>query len=535
MSNRFSNYPEDLKERIDGGEIIQQSYVSFVKELNSFSEKQLDQTALVCGGRSLSYRKMFRVWDRYVQVFTALGITAESRSRIAHVADVDMESIHVFYGARITGAAVSEFLLVDVLDEKRIGLSFQKEQITDLVIDADLLKPDMLRMLSEKKKSYGIHNLIVYFPKMTPESARMPLSAPKRALHRHLRRVPGVLFMDELLDEYRDGEIFRDSSDSREAPMVFHTSGTTSGIHKPVPLSDFAFNESAARFMRDTQFSTLKRATSFISFPIAIVVSASSMMHLPFAFGGTIVLPDQTAGMFFTLKSLEENRVNVLHASGLVFKMLMDNPIPLDLSHVEMAVMGGTGESSENRQQYIRFLRSRNKKTKLLVGYGLTEVGGAALLSEPNSIEDRLGRPLPGVKIKIRKEEVGSFHELSEGPMTGVLYLSTPSLSGSRIGDEVFFTHELIDGEPYLNTCDLVDVHEDGSIQVIGRMNKYSSTTKASALMRVWWKPPFLLSREFSSAAWCPALTSSFTIPYPICMCPCQTRRRRARGWCRMH
>jgi hypothetical protein len=46
-------------------------------------------------------------------------------------------------------------------------------------------------------------------------------------------------------------------------------------------------------------------------------------------------------------------------------------------------------------------------------------------------------------------------------------------LSCGRIDSQVFFQLDEIDGEPYLNTYDLVTVNEDGSMTCIGRMNKY--------------------------------------------------------------
>ena len=81
--NWFEKYPETLKERIDTGEIINQKYWKFIKELNSFSEERLDSTALICDDRKLSYRQMFKIWDRFAEILSSLGITEENRSRIA--------------------------------------------------------------------------------------------------------------------------------------------------------------------------------------------------------------------------------------------------------------------------------------------------------------------------------------------------------------------------------------------------------------------------------------------------------------------
>ena len=46
-------------------------------------------------------------------------------------------------------------------------------------------------------------------------------------------------------------------------------------------------------------------------------------------------------------------------------------------------------------------------------------------------------------------------------------------MSTGRLGDEVFFELESIDGEDYFNTHDLVRVNKDGSLTCIGRSNQY--------------------------------------------------------------
>jgi non-ribosomal peptide synthetase component E (peptide arylation enzyme) len=46
-------------------------------------------------------------------------------------------------------------------------------------------------------------------------------------------------------------------------------------------------------------------------------------------------------------------------------------------------------------------------------------------------------------------------------------------MSSGRLGDVEFFSVDEIDGERWLNTYDLVDLNEDGSLTYVGRMNKY--------------------------------------------------------------
>jgi acyl-coenzyme A synthetase/AMP-(fatty) acid ligase len=95
-------------------------------------------------------------------------------------------------------------------------------------------------------------------------------------------------------------------------------------------------------------------------------------------------------------------------------------------------------------------------------------------MPDPDSdTADTIGRPLPGVEVRIYDEDTGVYYKLEDGPHTGGLYISSPSISSGRIGDTVFFEPEMIDGRPYICTFDLVRSNEDGTLTYAGRMNRF--------------------------------------------------------------
>ncbi|MDO5703079.1 MAG: hypothetical protein Q4G47_06970, partial [Lachnospiraceae bacterium] len=87
--------------------------------------------------------------------------------------------------------------------------------------------------------------------------------------------------------------------------------------------------------------------------------------------------------------------------------------------------------------------------------------------------DDAIGFPLPGFKTKIYVEDDNRYYDISEGEHTGILHLSSPTMSSGRLDDTVFFELVDIDGEEYFNTNDLVRVNKDGSLTCIGRSNKF--------------------------------------------------------------
>ena len=53
----------------------------YIRDVNNTSVSDLNRIAVVDGSRKYTYGLMFREWERYASVFSALGMTAEKHSR----------------------------------------------------------------------------------------------------------------------------------------------------------------------------------------------------------------------------------------------------------------------------------------------------------------------------------------------------------------------------------------------------------------------------------------------------------------------
>ncbi|MCR4876852.1 MAG: hypothetical protein K5922_06750 [Clostridiales bacterium] len=75
--------------------------------MNNTSLSDLNRVALEDGARSYTYGLMFREWERYASVFSALGMTGEAHSRTGLLGSICAETIFALYGLNIVGADVS--------------------------------------------------------------------------------------------------------------------------------------------------------------------------------------------------------------------------------------------------------------------------------------------------------------------------------------------------------------------------------------------------------------------------------------------
>ena len=79
----------------------------FIRDVNNTSLCDLNRVALEDGARSYTYGLMFREWERYASVFSALGMAGENQSRVGLLGSTCVETIFALYGLNMVGADVS--------------------------------------------------------------------------------------------------------------------------------------------------------------------------------------------------------------------------------------------------------------------------------------------------------------------------------------------------------------------------------------------------------------------------------------------
>ena len=473
MTPENRNIPAELRERMENREIIRQKCWKFIREMNSFSEERLDSAALRNGKREYTYRQMFRRIDRYAEVFSALGITGKNRARAALVSMACVEPIIAFFALNMTGTSVSMLPELDYFDPDSLKRIVEEEGITDLVVPDIMMPAAYFRKIMKAKEEIGLRHVIILDCVMSESATLRIIMNFARMNRRNLNRLPGTMFMKDLLVRYEAYPISYGTRPDNTA-VILHTSGTTRGIHKPVPLSDAGLNEAVLRVLLLEEYEFLHgNVRTMLNLSLATSYAFLDMMLLPLAAGGsvmTLMIAHMNPALATIFKKYD---INVFFSTTVMLDMLEKNARGADLSGIDLFFLGGSYISPEAKKRYDALVKRLGMKHGVSIGYGLSEVGGACIIAPPDRQDDSIGFPLPGVNVRIQDEEDGTFHTLEEGPRTGVLFLSSLSVSGGRIGRKVFFKTDKIEGETYYNTHDLVEVKEDGSLAYAGRMNSY--------------------------------------------------------------
>ena len=447
----------------------------YLVDVNSVSDERLNRVALISMDRSYTYRQMFRKWERYAEVFSALHITAENHSRLAIFDCGCVESSFAIYGANMTGASVTGFSAAYISSKYPLDLAIKEERITDLFINDVLVNKKLLLNVTKKKLELGIRNIIVVKVPIEHEKMDKRLIDLSRKNYEELKTVRGVLFMDDLLLRYDTTEIKYASDSPVQDAFIMHTSGTTKGISKPVPLSDRALNAAANNIMRSGKFSKFEGGAVVLCTMVATsVYGLVNQLHEPLAFGCTVVVPPMSNNNPFFTEAISFYKVNVLFITPFYLEVWAKMPpeaVP-DFSSVKCIVVGGSYMSAEARKRYKAFVKLHGGEPQFINGYGMSETAGACIVQIDEVDNDSIGFPLPGVDVKIYDENDDAFYSVEDG-RTGVLYIHSDSITLGKIDDNVFYETEEIDGVPYICTYDVVHVNEDGSLSCRGRANRY--------------------------------------------------------------
>lgn len=464
-----------LRQRIESGEVADQPCWSCIRQLNSYSEEQLDSVAIRDGYRTYTYRQMFRYWERYAEAFSGLGLTGGNNSRVALISTPITESIFAFYGLNMTGASVSLIYHFDLYDEKQISSMIEREKITDIIVSELFAFPQLMKRLIRDRDLYGIRNIIVLSSPMGGDYA-FPALEVMRCMNRDLfKEIPGGHHMDDLLKEYDAHPI---SYGKGMTDIVLHTTGTVSGMHKPVPMTDRAMNSFVVSALKakDT-YPDFKKAPkhmiTYLTLNMAWVYAMMDMLHTPLGLGMEIVaLPVGATNPRYS-EAIQHYGINVLFTSMGILDTWLKTMPDIDLSKLKVVFLGGTYVSPDYKKKFNDYLKACGSTARIINGYGLSELGGACVLAPSDREDDAIGFLLPGFNAKIYVEDEKKYYDIADGPRTGLLLLNSPTMSTGKLGDTVFFKLENVDGADYFNTNDLVRINDDGSLTCIGRSNQF--------------------------------------------------------------
>ena len=452
---------------------VDQKAWSFIKELNSSSP---DKIAVIDGAAKYTYGEMFGQWERYAAVFSVLRMTAGNKARVGLLGSTSAESVFAFYGLNMVGAEVSLLPTSATFAHKRILSTIKSEKLTDIILTDDFAQPALIWKLLAKQSELGLKHILLLHIPIAGSTVNGIVTYGQEYKYQYMKQWFAPICMDSLLAMYSGAPIDFAENVSTETAVIIHTSGTTSGMGKPVPLSDRALNHMGVCYDTMESFSYLKNdLVSAITIDFSNAYGIVNQAHAPFAVGGTVAaVPAGTFNPLF-YRAVPEFGVTLLFCTAAILEMWSKHEEPtMDFSSLRCVVIGGASVSAKDKRRYHDFLcRHGGKDIMFINGYGLSELGGACILSTPDIDDESIGYTMPGVELCLYDEDEDKYYTADDKPCRGVMYLRSDSMSCGTLDGETIVKIEEIDGKRFICSNDCVCFDESGKISFLGRANRY--------------------------------------------------------------
>lgn len=418
--------------------------------------------------KKVTYDEMYYMWDEFARLLSSLDICRENNSRILTIMpNLTMTGI-VNYGSDITGA------ICDYIDPtstyEKIREYIRSEKITDIIGLDLLLAKNIGSKIEELKKEHSIRNIISYKDKYMISLMPTRLKILSNMLHTMNKFSKDIIRYNDALKNTRYTRIKYDSLNGEQIDFITHTSGTTTGLGKPIPLSDHNRNSLVNSYeLINFGWSEGMKILHFI--PYFAGYGTVNTVHLGLCEGCELqqiplFSPNQFGHFLMKFKS------NVIIATTPCWLNLVNNPLykNVDLSFLEIASTGGSPTTIEEEIKINDFLKAHGAKCKLIIGYGMSELAGCAITNINNFNElGSIGVPLPGVDVKFRDTSTKTIVNYNDTLTEGEALIHSETMSSGKLdGKEIIDIIE-IEGKKYVITKDIMRSDEFGNIYYVGR------------------------------------------------------------------
>ncbi|MBQ9508858.1 MAG: acyl--CoA ligase [Bacteroidales bacterium] len=426
------------------------------------SENRLLGTAINYYGKNISYRVLIEKIELIASALEGMGVREGSIVSVCMLNSP--ETIYLILALNKIGATANMLCGMDSSSEiKRHLLDTESKYVFTLDIFQEKIQALISDTCIEKVVVSTLTQEMSFFSKV---GARLLKKAPVLPIVNDHRFISWNQFV-----KYNTGESST-ANDPTAPAFITYTGGTTGGS-KGVLLSSAAvlavseqYIIGEAKIRPDSKWMLV--LPLFIAFGLICV-------SIPLMTGMTIIvrLPmGETIG-----DVCKRFKPNYYVFSPAFWEDFADKNEKLDLSSLVSPISGGDVLTEKAERKIDEYLQRCGCKTRLMNGYGMSEVCAAVSVNFDRIYEfGSVGTPF--VKNIISAFDVDSGEELQYG-QEGEICIHTPSMMIGYLKNEeetsnIIRMHE--DGLLWIHSGDLGYISENGFIHISGRLKRYILT-----------------------------------------------------------
>lgn len=422
-----------------------------------------EKTAIHYFGKRIRYAQMFAYIDDTAKAFSALGV---ARGETVALCMLTMpETVYSIYGLNRLGAICN-------LIEPRTNAEQIKDRInasnSRILVVLDVFLPK-IRQIAEETKLEKI--IVVSLSQSMPMLTKAFFRITKKQVF--LPSDKKYLYWDSFQKNGRKSLPVYAPYEADAPAAIIYTGGTT-GVPKGALLS----NDSLTAIALQTIYAAprLYEGERFMDImPPFIAYGLVFGFFIPFCAGlENILIPVFNPSKF--AKLVLKYKPNHVVGVPAFFETLVNSP---DIGNRKldflMCVIAGGDCLLESTEKAInQFLREHGCKYDILKGYGMTEMGSAAIFTATKecNVPGCVGIPAPLTEVKVVEPVTGKelgYHEQGELCMTGAAMM----LKYYQNHDETEnVMHRHPDGKLWIHTGDIGYITADGMVYIIDRLKR---------------------------------------------------------------
>ena len=424
------------------------------------ADRHPESLALVFPDRTLTYRQLADNSLRRARALQALGL--EARDHVGVLMHTCAEFVETFFAIALCGAVIVP-----------INARYKSSELAYVVENGDLVAVVTTDAVADSVNFVErLNGAFKDLPRSRDVRALKVAGAPRlrNVVLLGKTRAPGYVSEEEFEQAARDGDEARVHRSRlrvrvRDVGLMLYTSGTTANpkgcliTHEAMVRNSIALGRHRYRLTRDDRM--------WSPLPMFHIAAVLPMLAI-FDVGGTYL----TMGYFdagVALQMLEKYQVTALYPSFVtIMQGLVYHPdfAATDLSRVRLMNSNFAVQPPGVAEPIMAAMPQA-----LQVGsFGMTEAAGTVCTGgwdEPEARRiTRLGRPLPGLEVRVVNPETG--RDLRNGLRGEVLVRGYSLFEGYYKDAEK--TAQALDADGWFHTGDIGALDDDGTIMFHGRI-----------------------------------------------------------------
>lgn len=492
-------YDEEL---INSRVFPHKTLVDFMKD--NLKEEKADIVAHDYYGFQRKYHEFYDDIDEAAKVLQSLDI--KNNDRVMYLMPGIPETANLFYGGSVIGA-VSDYVdprpsSSDLTASSLNMLKLIQNEKPKRIICLEQCYLALIKPIENVLKDMGLDDIVLVSAKdsMTKKGSLKFLSEALyingytlKGIKQTVSRLKEAKAFDEKLKEakatsnlilhnYKDllknvnYEIIKKAPyEKGKIEVITHSSGTTSGTPKPIPLTSDNLNSYVFQ-AEESDVDLELGITAHQIMPYHSAIGLVSLTHQGYTRGASFI---QKAEFDLSQlgKYMVKDKINImLGSAGMCSTFINEKAVQnKDLSHLKLIVYGGSSLSPNAEKKVNEFLKEHNCDTVLTKGYGLSEIAGGTT----SSCKDH--NPLGGMGIPFSRTNVAILDRESKEPLkfndheeeiTGELAISSDAVTPGYLDDRKIASKTEIDGEEYLLSGDIVSMNKEGLLRYYDRNDR---------------------------------------------------------------